>query len=70
MQTRSRVADAPQIDPGVEGALVVHSIDEAVALAGDANEMMVILVMTTGPRVHNRAGGLAAQDIKGEDGLR
>ncbi|MBW4963438.1 amino acid synthesis family protein [Sulfitobacter sp. CW3] len=35
-----------------------------------ANEMAVILVMTTGARVHNRAGGLDAQDIKGEDGLR
>jgi len=35
-----------------------------------ANEMAVILVMTTGARVHSRAGGLDAQDIKGEDGLR
>jgi len=24
----------------------------------------------TGARVHNRAGGLPASDIKGEDGLR
>lgn len=35
-----------------------------------ANEMLVVLVMTTGPRVHNRAGGLAAADIAGVDGLR
>lgn len=35
-----------------------------------ANEMAVILVMSTGARIHNRAGGLAAEDIKGEDGLR
>lgn len=35
-----------------------------------AGEMVVLLVMTTGPRVHNRAGGLAASDVKGEDGLR
>jgi hypothetical protein len=35
-----------------------------------ANEMLVILVMTTGARIHNRAGGLAAADIKGEDGLK
>ena len=35
-----------------------------------ADEMVVVLVMTTGPRVHNRAGGLPASDIKGEDGLR
>jgi hypothetical protein len=35
-----------------------------------SHEMAVILVMTTGARVHNRAGGLDAKDIKGEDGLR
>jgi hypothetical protein len=35
-----------------------------------AREMAVVLVMTTGARVHDRAGGLAAKDIKGEDGLR
>jgi hypothetical protein len=35
-----------------------------------ADEMMVVLVMTTGARVHARAGGLAASAIKGEDGLR
>lgn len=35
-----------------------------------SHEMAVILVMTTGARVHNRAGGLEAKDIKGEDGLR
>jgi hypothetical protein len=35
-----------------------------------ADEMIVILVMTTGPRVHHRAGGLQAHEIKGEDGLR
>jgi hypothetical protein len=35
-----------------------------------ADEMAVILVMSTGARIHNRAGGLAAKDIKGEDGLR
>ena len=35
-----------------------------------ANEMVLVLVMTTGARVHNRAGGLAAKDVKGEDGLR
>lgn len=35
-----------------------------------ANELAVILVMTTGARIHNRAGGLAAADIVGKDGLR
>jgi hypothetical protein len=32
--------------------------------------MVVALVMTTGPRVHARAGGLELKDVKGEDGLR
>jgi len=35
-----------------------------------ANEMLLTLVMTTGARVHNRAGGLPADKITGEDGLR
>lgn len=35
-----------------------------------ANELAFVLVMSTGARVHDRAGGLAAKDIKGEDGLR
>lgn len=35
-----------------------------------AGEMLLALVMTTGPRIHARAGGLEARDIKGEDGLR
>jgi hypothetical protein len=35
-----------------------------------ASEMVVALVMTTGPRVHARAGGLSVNEIKGEDGLR
>ncbi|MFO1058715.1 MAG: amino acid synthesis family protein [Dongiaceae bacterium] len=34
------------------------------------DEMLVALVMTTGPRIHHRAGGLQAAEIKGEDGLR
>ncbi len=35
-----------------------------------ANELLLVLVMSTGARVHNRAGGLNADEIKGEDGLR
>ncbi|SDI90732.1 amino acid synthesis family protein [Lutimaribacter saemankumensis] len=46
------------------------SIEVGLNDAPRANEMAVVLVMTTGARVHNRAGGLAAEDIKGEDGLR
>ena len=34
------------------------------------DEMLMALVMTTGPRVHSRSGGLEAVDIKGEDGLK
>lgn len=34
------------------------------------NEMLLALVMTTGPRVHSRSGGLEAGDITGQDGLR
>jgi hypothetical protein len=35
-----------------------------------ADEIALALVMTTGPRIHARVGGLAASEIKGEDGLR
>ena len=35
-----------------------------------ADEMLLALVMSTGPRVHSRSGGLEAWQIKGEDGLR
>jgi hypothetical protein len=35
-----------------------------------ADELLFALVMSTGPRVHSRSGGLEAWDIKGEDGLK
>lgn len=35
-----------------------------------ANELALVLVMTTGARVHARVGGLRAEDIEGKDGLR
>lgn len=35
-----------------------------------ADELAFALVMTTGPRIHTRSGGLEASQIKGEDGLR
>ena len=38
--------------------------------APKAHEIALVLVMSTGPRIHDRAGGLAAADVKGEDGLR
>lgn len=35
-----------------------------------ADELLYALVMTTGPRIHSRSGGLEAADITGKDGLR
>ncbi len=35
-----------------------------------ADEMLVALVMASGPRIHNRSGGLAASDIKIRDGQK
>ncbi len=35
-----------------------------------ADEIVLALVMTTGPRIHARVGGLKASEVKGEDGLR
>ncbi len=34
------------------------------------DEILLALVMTTGARIHNRAGGLAVSEIQGKDGLR
>ncbi len=38
--------------------------------APKADELALVLVMSTGPRIHDRMGGLAAKDIIGKDGLR
>ena len=38
--------------------------------APKADEIVYILTMSTGPRIHARAGGLQASEIKAEDGLR
>jgi Amino acid synthesis len=46
------------------------AIEVGIADAPRANEIVLVLAMTTGPRVHARVGGLAASEIKGEDGLR
>ena len=46
------------------------SIEVGVADGPRADEILLALVMTTGARIHDRSGGLAARDIKGEDGLR
>ena len=46
------------------------AMEVGVPDAPRADEMVLALVMTTGPRVHARVGGLKASEIKGEDGLR
>jgi hypothetical protein len=46
------------------------SLEVGINDAPRADELLLALVMTTGPRVHARVGGLRASEIKGEDGLR
>lgn len=46
------------------------AMEVGVPDAPRANEIVFALVMAIGPRVHARVGGLAAEDVKGEDGLR
>ncbi|MBO9101167.1 MULTISPECIES: amino acid synthesis family protein [Rhizobium] len=46
------------------------AIEVGIPDAPKRNEIVFVLAMTTGPRVHSRLGGLAVADIKGEDGLR
>jgi hypothetical protein len=47
-----------------------NAMEVGVSDAPRANEMVLILVMTTGARVHDRVGGLKASEITGQDGLR
>ena len=46
------------------------AMEVGLADAPRADEMLLALAMTCGPRVHNRAGGLKASEIKARDGLR
>ena len=46
------------------------AFEVGLADAPAADEIVVALVMTTGARIHARVGGLAADEIAGEDGLR
>jgi hypothetical protein len=46
------------------------AVEVGVADAPRPDEIVLILAMTTGGRIHARAGGLKASEIKGEDGLR
>ncbi|MEQ9607283.1 MAG: amino acid synthesis family protein, partial [Kiloniellaceae bacterium] len=43
-----------------------NAIEVGVPGAPEADELVLILAMTTGGRVHDRMGGLRAADIKGE----
>jgi hypothetical protein len=46
------------------------SIEVGIADAPRSGELLLALVMTCGPRIHARVGGLRSDEIKGEDGLR
>jgi hypothetical protein len=46
------------------------AIEVGIADAPRPDEIVLILAMTTGGRIHARAGGLKASEIKGQDGLR
>ena len=46
------------------------AMEVGVADAPRADELTLVLVMTTGARIHDRAGGLKATEIQGKDGLR
>ncbi len=46
------------------------AMEVGITDAPRAGEIVLALVMTTGPRIHARVGGLKASEIKGEDGLR
>jgi hypothetical protein len=46
------------------------SMEVGVTDAPKSDELLLALVMTTGSRINARVGGLQAQDINGEDGLR
>jgi Amino acid synthesis len=46
------------------------AMEVGIADAPRAGEILLALVMTTGPRIHARMGGLAASEINGKDGLR
>jgi len=46
------------------------AVEVGLADAPRADEIVLALVITTGPRIHARVGGLKASEVKGEDGLR
>ena len=46
------------------------AMEVRLADAPRGGEILFALAMSRGPRIHHRMGGLAATDIKGNDGLR
>lgn len=46
------------------------AVEAGVPGSPQRDEIVLVLAMTTGPRVHARVGGLEAHEIQGEDGLR
>ena len=46
------------------------AIEVGIPDAPRPNEIVLVLAMTTGGRIHARIGGLTKDTIKGEDGLR
>lgn len=48
----------------------LDAMEVGVPDAPRANELVYVLVMTTGGRIHSRSGGLQANEITGQDGLR
>ncbi|MEZ5670706.1 MAG: amino acid synthesis family protein [Alphaproteobacteria bacterium] len=46
------------------------AMEMGVPDAPRSNEIVYILAMACGPRIHARVGGLEAKDVKGLDGLR
>ncbi len=57
----------------VNASYVRSHFDTMEVGIGDAprpEEIVFVLAMTTGPRIHARSGGLKAAEIRGEDGLR
>ena len=46
------------------------AIEVRVPDAPRANEIVLVIAMARGPRIHARMGGLAASEIKANDGLR
>lgn len=46
------------------------AITVTVPDAPRADEIVFVLAMSKGPRIHSRMGGLEADQVKGEDGLR